>query len=256
MIKKSDNNVRAFFAPVGLAVSLALGGVGAANASSHGGASFGPYLDDASGGMVINGSGQCWKTIGGLTGAMSQCGDAMASNDADGDGVADDMDKCPGTPKGVKVDAMGCPLDSDGDGVLDSADRCPGTPKGANVDATGCVIPMAAAPAAAKTVLDRFDFDSSMLKGAMKSMLDSLAGALKSTPADESLEIVGHADSTGPEGYNQKLSERRAQSVADYLAGQGITNMSIKGMGESNPVADNGTREGRAMNRRVDVMTK
>ncbi len=252
-----NKNFGAALAPLGLAVSLALGGVGAANASSHGGMSFGPYLDDASGSVVTNGSGECWKTVGGLTGAMANCGDAMPSMDADGDGVADDMDKCPGTPKGVKVDATGCALDSDGDGVLDSADRCPGTPKGTKVDATGCMVPMAAAPAAAaKSVVDRFDFDSSMLKGAMMSMLDSLAGALKSTPADESLEIVGHTDSTGPDAYNQKLSERRAQSVADYLAGKGVSNMSIKGMGESSPAADNGTREGRSMNRRVEIMTK
>jgi len=58
--------------------------------------------------------------------------------DSDGDGVADYLDKCPNTPKGVKVDAVGCPLDSDGDGVVDAADKCPNTPKGVKVDAVGC----------------------------------------------------------------------------------------------------------------------
>jgi outer membrane protein OmpA-like peptidoglycan-associated protein len=58
--------------------------------------------------------------------------------DSDGDGVADYLDKCPNTPKGVKVDAVGCPLDSDGDGVADAADKCPNTPKGVKVDAVGC----------------------------------------------------------------------------------------------------------------------
>jgi len=58
--------------------------------------------------------------------------------DTDGDGVPDRKDKCPGTPKGAKVDATGCPLDSDGDGVYDGLDQCPGTPKGAKVDAKGC----------------------------------------------------------------------------------------------------------------------
>jgi outer membrane protein OmpA-like peptidoglycan-associated protein len=92
---------------------------------------------------------------------------------------------------------------------------------------------MAGAPAAAaKTVVDLFDFDSSMLKGAMKSMLDSLAGALNATPANESLEIVGHTDSTGPDAYNQKLSERRAQSVADYLAGKGVSANGLMGVVE------------------------
>nr|CBX28930.1 hypothetical protein N47_B20760 [uncultured Desulfobacterium sp.] len=58
--------------------------------------------------------------------------------DTDGDGVFDSLDKCPDTPKGVKVDADGCPLDTDGDGVYDYQDECPGTPKGATVDCRGC----------------------------------------------------------------------------------------------------------------------
>ena len=60
--------------------------------------------------------------------------------DTDGDGVADDMDKCPGTPAGTAVDSSGCPLpqDDDGDGVTNDADKCPNTPAGAKVDATGC----------------------------------------------------------------------------------------------------------------------
>jgi outer membrane protein OmpA-like peptidoglycan-associated protein len=58
--------------------------------------------------------------------------------DSDGDGVPDYLDKCPGTPKGVKVDSSGCPIDSDGDGVPDNLDLCPGTPKGMKVDANGC----------------------------------------------------------------------------------------------------------------------
>ena len=60
--------------------------------------------------------------------------------DADGDGVPDHLDKCPDTPKGVEVDAVGCPIDSDGDGVPDYLDKCPGTPKGVEVDAKGCPI--------------------------------------------------------------------------------------------------------------------
>jgi len=60
--------------------------------------------------------------------------------DSDGDGVPDYLDKCPGTPKGVAVDAAGCPIDSDGDGVPDYLDKCPGTPRGAKVDAKGCPV--------------------------------------------------------------------------------------------------------------------
>jgi OOP family OmpA-OmpF porin len=58
--------------------------------------------------------------------------------DSDGDGVVDDLDRCPGTPSGVQVDKDGCPLDSDGDGVYDYLDRCPGTPPGVKVDRNGC----------------------------------------------------------------------------------------------------------------------
>jgi OOP family OmpA-OmpF porin len=58
--------------------------------------------------------------------------------DADGDGVSDDLDKCPGTPAGTSVDSTGCPLDDDGDGVTNDLDKCPGTPAGSRVDANGC----------------------------------------------------------------------------------------------------------------------
>jgi OOP family OmpA-OmpF porin len=66
--------------------------------------------------------------------------DVFLYPDADGDGVADHLDKCPGTPAGVVVDAVGCPIDTDGDGVPDYLDKCPGTPAGVKVDAKGCPI--------------------------------------------------------------------------------------------------------------------
>ena len=62
----------------------------------------------------------------------------VAPKDTDGDGVVDDLDKCPGTPAGVQVDRDGCPLDTDGDGVPDYLDKCPGTPAGVKVDRDGC----------------------------------------------------------------------------------------------------------------------
>ena len=68
--------------------------------------------------------------------AMAQIADLCP--DSDGDGVMDKLDRCPGTPKGIKVDAKGCPLDTDGDGIYDSMDQCPGTPKGVKVDGKGC----------------------------------------------------------------------------------------------------------------------
>jgi OOP family OmpA-OmpF porin len=66
--------------------------------------------------------------------------EALLYPDSDGDGVPDHLDKCPDTPRGVEVDAVGCPIDSDGDGVPDYLDKCPGTPKGVAVNAEGCPI--------------------------------------------------------------------------------------------------------------------
>jgi OOP family OmpA-OmpF porin len=81
---------------------------------------------------------------------------------------------------------------------------------------------------------------------------------VNASKGDETLHVIGHTDSTGPEEHNQGLSERRAAAVAGWLIEQGIpeSRITTSGMGESQPVADNSTREGRAMNRRVEVKTK
>ncbi len=94
------------------------------------------YWVDSRNEVVKNSFGECWKDQWSTAEMRPECGDAIA--DADGDGVADDSDKCPNTPRGAKVDADGCELDSDGDGVVDSKDRCPDTARGAKVDSHGC----------------------------------------------------------------------------------------------------------------------
>jgi OmpA-OmpF porin, OOP family len=77
---------------------------------------------------------QNYETTGSLVWAFG----GGPPSDSDGDGVTDSKDKCPGTPKGARVDASGCPKDSDGDGVPDGLDKCASTPKGWKVDASGC----------------------------------------------------------------------------------------------------------------------
>ena len=198
--------------------------------------------------------GECWNAKGGSMDAMG-CVEEVMELDSDGDGVPDSRDKCPNTPQGVSVDADGCPIDSDGDGVPDYRDQCPGTPPGAKVDSNGCeIIPSLSINVTA----DHFAFDSAVLKRKMLDELDDVAARVKASKGDEMLEIVGHTDSTGPEAYNLGLSERRAQSAANYLEGKGVSmsRITVKGMGESAPVASNATREGRAMNRRVEINTK
>ncbi|SAM64704.1 OmpA family protein [Cardiobacterium hominis] len=101
-----------------------------------------------------------------------------------------------------------------------------------------------------------FDFDKYNLKPAGKQALQDLAGQLNQRGANiQKITVVGHTDSKGTDAYNQKLSERRASTVANYLAENGVPSQLIEayGQGESHPVATNKTAEGRAQNRRVEV---
>jgi OOP family OmpA-OmpF porin len=99
-----------------------------------------------------------------------------------------------------------------------------------------------------------FDFDKSVVKPEGKKVLDGLAAQAKGMNL-EVIIAVGHTDSVGTDAYNQKLSERRAAAVKAYLVSQGIpaAKINAQGQGESKPVADNKTSEGRAKNRRVEI---
>ena len=201
--------------------------------------------------------------------------------DSDGDGVVDGKDKCPGTPAGRKVNADGCELDSDGDGVVDGLDKCPGTPAGRKVNADGCEIdtdgdglvdgvdkcptvyaktadgcPLPA-EAPKKLTLEgvNFDNDQATLRPDASAALDRAAESLKQW-GNVKVEVAGHTDAKASDDYNMQLSERRANAVRDYLIGKGVAadRLSAKGYGESQPVADNDTEEGRAKNRRVELI--
>ncbi|MCM2464365.1 OmpA family protein [Pseudomonas sp. CG7] len=155
--------------------------------------------------------------------------------------------------------------DEDGDGVPDSRDKCPGTPKGVQVDADGCP-PPAPAPGDEEAVVVKeetivirdvhFEFNKATLTPADKDVLSTGATRLKQETSTAQLSVTGHTDSVGSDAYNQKLSQRRADSVVKYLVENGgpqSSFVSVSGAGESQPVADNKTADGRAMNRRTEI---
>jgi outer membrane protein OmpA-like peptidoglycan-associated protein len=156
--------------------------------------------------------------------------------------------------------------DEDGDGVPDSRDKCPGTPKGVQVDANGCPPPSPPVAVVEEVVVVKeetivirdvhFEFDSAKLTTADKIKLDTIVTRLKKEAPSARLRVTGHTDSVGSDTYNKKLSDRRAHSVVEYLISNGIARssfVSVLGAGESQPVADNKTADGRAMNRRVEI---
>ncbi len=183
--------------------------------------------------------------------------------DSDKDGVYDYLDNCPGTPLGVKVDAKGCPLDSDGDGVYDYLDKCPGTPKGVKVDQDGCAPKVVesttqkAAPVATRVALKvQFDTGKSVIKQQYYEELKAVGDALNQ---DKTIKgtIEGYTDNVGNDRLNQQLSQRRANAVRDYIIKNfkvDANRLSAKGFGEANPVADNATAAGRALNRRIEAV--
>jgi OOP family OmpA-OmpF porin len=130
------------------------------------------------------------------------------------------------------------------------------------------IAPVAVAPAAApKTKPMRnvtiggdafFDVNKASFRKEAQPELDKFAEQVRRVSAVDAVQITGHTDSTGATDYNQKLSEQRAATVKDFLVKNGVdpSKITILGMGERQPLADNGTKEGRAKNRRVEVMVK
>jgi len=171
--------------------------------------------------------------------------------DSDNDGVPDYRDDCPNTPAGQQVNSRGCPLvvDSDGDGVPDDRDKCPGTPPGVPVLTNGCAVNQSAIMQGVS-----FEFNKATLTRSASSILDRVAEVLKESPGFV-IEIAGHTDSIGSASYNQQLSQARAESARQYLIEQGVNpeRLQARGYGESDPIADNDTDEGRASNRRVEL---
>lgn len=173
--------------------------------------------------------------------------------DTDNDGVQDKHDACPkiAGPASNK----GCPLaDTDNDGVADVEDQCPMTP--GPVENQGCPLIEIAEQEILNTAFSNLEFETSksVIKSSSYSSLDELVELMKKKP-DYKLLISGHTDNVGNDAANMSLSQNRALSVMKYLVDNGIDSgrITAKWYGETMPVADNETEQGRQKNRRVEL---
>lgn len=180
------------------------------------------------------------------------------ATDSDGDGVPDTADRCPDV---FARTADGCPAV-----VSPLAPTAPATPAPAPASAiSGPISPAADYTVGTATgvvsiprrlVLTgvNFDFDKATLLPEARDIIDKNAAVLKDW-GDIQVEVSGHTDDVGTDRYNLALSLRRADAVRDYLIGKGIAadRLLAKGYGESDPIADNDTNDGRAQNRRVEL---
>lgn len=157
----------------------------------------------------------------------SDANSSTKMKDSDNDGVSDDMDRCPNTAKGVKVDKYGCPVVTDEARViLDNA---------------------------LKGIL--FETGKDVLVESSNSKLDEVAKLLKANSKFK-LDIDGHTDNTGGKELNRELSLKRAQAVKNYLVKQGVeeSRLNAQGFGDTQPIESNDTPEGRTANRRVELI--
>ena len=173
--------------------------------------------------------------------------------DSDGDGIADGDDQCPNEVG--PAENNGCPWpDRDGDGILDKDDECPDTPGTALMN--GCPELSEAVRASLRDYASKVQFATgkSVLTEESLRVLDNVKAIMDEYPKAK-FHIEGHTDSTGSEQINERISEERARAVKDYLVAAGIDEfrLSSKGYGESRPIADNKTREGRKQNRRTEI---
>jgi outer membrane protein OmpA-like peptidoglycan-associated protein len=191
--------------------------------------------------------------------------DGCPDLDNDGDGILDRDDGCPMEPedKDGFQDEDGCPdLDNDGDGIPDTVDQCPNEPEDFDgcQDEDGCPEPGNICVTDEKLVISDkifFQTNRAKIRDISFPLLDEIAMVINAHPEIELLEIQGHTDDRGSDRHNLKLSGDRAKAVREYLVTRGRVDparLTARGYGETMPIDDNGTEEGRANNRRVEFM--
>ena len=168
--------------------------------------------------------------------------------DRDGDGVIDKLDECPDDPGPKELN--GCP-DRDGDGVIDKVDQCPDVP--GPKENNGCPFPPADQLSMSSQYI-LFKTGSAIIEPRLYQTLDVLAEIMNKYP-NQKWVVEGHTDITGSDKINNPPSERRAESVRDYLVKKGVpvANITTIGYGSKKPIATNSTAAGRQKNRRAEV---
>ena len=182
------------------------------------------------------------------------------SKDRDGDGIPDNVDRCPDQPedKDGFQDEDGCPdHDNDGDGIPEALDKCPNEPETFNnyKDDDGCPDEVPAEVKKFTGVIEGINFKtgSAEILAGSYVILDRAVKVLQDYQ-EVNLEISGHTDNRGKADYNRDLSQRRADSVKTYFVQRGIApdRLQAIGYGLTRPIADNKTSSGRASNRRTE----
>ena len=189
--------------------------------------------------------------------------DGCADKDDDKDGVLEPSDNCPLEPEDTDghVDTDGCPdPDNDHDGILDGQDSCPAEPETENgyADEDGCPDAKSVRVVGDKIVLDErihFATNSAVIRVVSHPLVRRIGQLLNDHPEYVQIEIQGHADPRGDAGYNQRLSEARAQAVEDFLidaCGVEASRLSHAGYGSSQPLVSADDPRSLYMNRRVE----
>lgn len=214
--------------------------------------------DDRDGDRIVDARDRCPDQAEDMDGFEDDDGCPDADNDHDA--IADGDDKCPSEAEDRDgwQDADGCPdPDNDQDGILDRDDKCPNEAETINGkdDSDGCPDLIRVEAGQIRTLEPIFfEYRSAKIQTRSQPLLAELANLLKSRPDLGRISIDGHTDSQGADNYNLKLSQERAQSVMTFLVDAGVDHARLEahGFGESKPIADNRTADGRARNRRVE----
>ncbi len=159
-------------------------------------------------------------------------------------------------PAPAPVPVQAAPADSDADGVVDTMDRCADTPANHKVDATGCTIYEEKMAAVGDIDIEvRFPFDSAVVPQSQRSDVQSLGAFMQRFP-ESTVLIEGHASNTGNPAYNMRLSERRANAVADMLKNEfniEASRITAVGFGVTRPRVEGNTAEAHAANQRIEA---